>query len=453
MRTARAMGIATVAVYSDADADSPHVRRGRRGRAAARRRAGRHLPALAPSSSTPPPGPAPTPSTPATGSCPSRATSPGWWPGAGFLWVGPPPAAIDAMGSKIGAKELMRAAGVPTLPVRHRRRRRRPSRPAPTRSSASGGRCWSRPRPAAAAGACASWAARSSCAEAVAGARREAEAAFGDGTVFLERYVTDPRHIEVQILADAHGAPWPCSSGSAPSSAATRRSSRRRRPRWSRPALRARLGEAAVAAARAVGYVNAGTVEFVLDDATGEFYFLEMNTRLQVEHPVTEAVTGLDLVRLQLLVAGGVPTARRGGRRRGPRPAGPRHRGPPLRRGPGRRLAALHRHPPPLRGRQAVSEQLDRPCPSTAPPSRQRGPGGQRGGVGQRGQPPLRPHAGQGHRPRPHPPRGRRHPGRHPGPGPHPRGHHQPRPAGPHPAPRRRSWPARPTPASSTATA
>ena len=101
------------------------------------------------------------------------------------------------------------------------------------------------------------------------------------------------------------------------------------------PALRARLAEAAVAAARAVGYVNAGTVEFVVDRHDGDPYFLEMNTRLQVEHPVTEAVTGLDLVRLQLLIAGGAPLPAEVARRGGRRPAGPRHRGPPLRRGPG----------------------------------------------------------------------------------------------------------------------
>jgi propionyl-CoA carboxylase alpha chain len=142
--------------------------------------------------------------------------------------------------------------------------------------------------------------------EAIMGARREAEAAFGDSTVFLERFLRDPRHIEVQVVADAYGDTVAlfereCSIQrrhqkiieEAPSPGVT-------------PQLRTRLVEAAVTAARHVGYVNAGTVEFVVD-REGEPFFLEMNTRLQVEHPVTEAITGLDLVRLQLLIAGGAP--------------------------------------------------------------------------------------------------------------------------------------------------
>ena len=185
----------------------------------------------------------------------------------------------------------------------------------------------------------------------MAGARREAAAAFGDGTVFLERYVADPRHIEVQILADAYGDTVALFEREctiqrrhqkiveeAPSPVVT-------------PELRARLVEAAVAAARAVGYVNAGTVEFVVD-SDGDPSFLEMNTRLQVEHPVTEAVTGLDLVRLQLLIAGGRAAA----------PPRSTTRWPPDRSGhaiearlyaedPAQGWLPVDRHPAPLRGR------------------------------------------------------------------------------------------------------
>ena len=306
MRTARAMGMTTVAVYSDADADSPHTREAD---LAVRL-----------------PGDAPADTylrsaliLDAASRAGADAIHPGYGflsesgdfarvvVGAGFTWVGPPPAAIDAMGSKIGSKELMRAAGVPTLPsltiavtdegeeLPGDDELEALGWPLLVKASAGGGGRGMR-----------TVGGPVSLREAVASARREAEAAFGDGTVFLERYVPDPRHIEVQVLADQYGHTVAlfereCSIQrrhqkiveEAPSPAVT-------------PALRARLTEAAVAAAEAVGYVNAGTVEFVLD-SHGDPYFLEMNTRLQVEHPVTEAVTGLDLVRLQLLIAGGAP--------------------------------------------------------------------------------------------------------------------------------------------------
>ncbi|HEY5336534.1 MAG TPA: biotin carboxylase N-terminal domain-containing protein, partial [Mycobacteriales bacterium] len=219
--------------------------------------------------------------------------------GAGLVWVGPPPEAIAAMGDKLAAKKLMVAAGVPTLPSATIGADDRPDVdlgfPLLVKASAGGGGKGMRVVLDAA-----------ELAEAVAAARREALAAFGDGTVFLERYVTGARHVEIQILGDEHGNVVHCFEREcsiqrrhqkiieeAPSPAVD-------------DALRARMGGAAVAAARAIGYTNAGTVEFLLD-AGGSYYFLEVNTRLQVEHPVTEAVTGLDLVREQLLIAAGEP--------------------------------------------------------------------------------------------------------------------------------------------------
>jgi propionyl-CoA carboxylase alpha chain len=300
MRTARAMGIATVAVYSDADAESPHV---------AEADMAVRLPGSAPADTY-------LRSAlilDAAARAGADAIHPGYGflsesgdfarvvTGAGLIWVGPPAPAIDAMGSKIGSKELMRAAGVPTLPSVTVDDYTLPDIVAVENlgwpllvkaSSGGGGR-----------GMRVVWGS-SELTEAIVGAQREAEAAFGDSTVFLERYLRDPRHIEVQVLADAYGDTVAlfereCSIQrrhqkiieEAPSPAVT-------------PQLRARLVEAAVTAARHVGYVNAGTVEFVVD-RDGEPFFLEMNTRLQVEHPVTEAITGLDLVRLQLLIAGG----------------------------------------------------------------------------------------------------------------------------------------------------
>ena len=215
---------------------------------------------------------------------------------AGRTWVGPPPEAIELMGSKLEAKRLMAAAGVPTLPwTENPAEADTVGFPLLVKASFGGGGRGMRVVRSA-----------GELADAVAAAAREAGAAFGDPEVFLERYVEAPRHVEIQVFADAHGNVV---------SLFERECSIQRRhqkiveespsPAVS-PQLRQRMGDAAVAAARAVGYVGAGTVEFVLDEA-GEFSFLEMNTRLQVEHPVTELVTGLDLVRLQLLVAQGMP--------------------------------------------------------------------------------------------------------------------------------------------------
>lgn len=224
---------------------------------------------------------------------------------AGLIFVGPPPAAIESMGSKIMAKKLMTSAGVPVLPGitidqdtdldpnLAQRAAQAVGFPVLVKAAYGGG---GRGMRVVLDG--------SEIFDAVAGARREAASAFGNGTVFLEHYLESPRHIEVQIFGDTHGNvvhlfERECSIQrryqkiieEAPSPVVTE-------------SMRAELGEAAIAAAKAIGYYGAGTVEFVMG-ADGRFYFLEVNTRLQVEHPVTEFVTGLDLVKLQLLVAEG----------------------------------------------------------------------------------------------------------------------------------------------------
>jgi len=304
IRACRELRIDTVAVYSDADAAAPHVRAAD---AAVRV------------------GPAPAPESylnitaiidaarqsnadavhPGYGFLSERAAFAEACREAGLVFVGPPAAAIEAMGSKIGARRLMERAGVPVVPGRTPADQadagiaaaaRAIGFPVLIKASAGGGGKGMR-------------VARDerALAEAVPAARREAQAAFGDGTLYVERLVDRPRHVEVQVFADAHGNAVhlferDCSIQrrhqkvieESPSPALT-------------PALRAQMGDAAVAAARACGYINAGTIEFLLegrgDDA--RFYFLEMNTRLQVEHPVTELVTGTDLVRAQLHVAAG----------------------------------------------------------------------------------------------------------------------------------------------------
>jgi acetyl/propionyl-CoA carboxylase alpha subunit len=238
---------------------------------------------------------------------------------AGITFVGPAPGAIDAMGSKIAAKELMRQAGVPVLPGAVFDSDSEPDAgqlkaaaaeigtPVLVKAAFGGGG-----RGMRIAGGL------DELVEAVASARREAASAFGNGTVFLERFVESPRHVEVQIVGDQAGTvvhlfERECSIQrryqkiieEAPSPAVD-------------DTLRAQLCQAAVTAGQTIGYVGAGTVEFVLD-ASGRFYFLEVNTRLQVEHPVTELVTGIDLVKLQLDIAAGapIPTEVRAARIRG----------------------------------------------------------------------------------------------------------------------------------------
>ena len=214
---------------------------------------------------------------------------------AGLVWIGPPPAAIAAMGSKIEAKRLMRSYGVPVAPDNTVESLADVGLPALVKASAGGGGRGMR-------------IVRSidELADAIASAEREALAAFGDGTVFVERYLEDARHVEIQVLADTHGNVIVLHERDC----TLQRRHQKVVEEAPSPAvdddLRTRMGAAAIAAARAVGYVGAGTVEFLLD-RDRNFWFLEMNTRLQVEHPVTEAVCGVDLVALQLSIAEGRP--------------------------------------------------------------------------------------------------------------------------------------------------
>jgi propionyl-CoA carboxylase alpha chain len=295
-RTCRDLGLATVAVYSDADSDSPHL---------AEADAAVRLPGDAPAD------------TYLRGELIIEAAllvgADAVHPGYGFLsenaafaravqeagltWVGPPPAAIEAMGSKIESKRLMAAAGVPVLTELAPGSLTEADLPVLIKASAGGGGRGMRivrtlaQLPAE-----------------LQAAQSEAASAFGDPTVFCEPYIETGRHIEVQILADARGTIW---------TVGERECSIQRRhqkiieeapsPLVQRlPGMQDRLFDAARAAAAAVGYQNAGTAEFLADDS-GRFFFLEMNTRLQVEHPVTECTTGLDIVALQLQIAAGQP--------------------------------------------------------------------------------------------------------------------------------------------------
>ncbi|MBM7082056.1 ATP-binding protein [Micromonospora humidisoli] len=288
--TCRALGVATVAVHSDADADAPYVAEA--------------------DEAVRLPGNTPVETYLRIGSILDAARRTGAdavHPGYGFLaehagfaaavvdagltWVGPSAGAIAAMGDKIAAKELLAGAGVPMLPT-WTEADAVTDFPVLVKASAGGGgrgmRIVRDPADLPAA---------------VDSARREAAAAFGDGTVFVERYVERGRHVEVQVFGDTHGTV--VALGERDCSIQRRHQKIvEEAPAVLPDGVRERLHAAAVAAGRAVDYVGAGTVEFLLAPG-GEFFFLEMNTRLQVEHPVTEAVTGLDLVRLQLLVAEG----------------------------------------------------------------------------------------------------------------------------------------------------
>jgi propionyl-CoA carboxylase alpha chain len=209
---------------------------------------------------------------------------------AGLTWVGPPADTLRRGGDKLEAKRAADRAGVPTLPAGA------PEEvgfPLVVKAAAGGGGRGMRVvrDPLALAGALAS-------------ASREAEAAFGDGSVFCERYLERPRHVEVQLLADAHGHVHAVGERDCSVQRRHQKVLEEAPAPGLAPGVRGRLHEAAVAFARAIGYRNAGTAEFLVDG--GEIYFLELNARIQVEHPVTEAVTGLDLVDAQLRVAEGV---------------------------------------------------------------------------------------------------------------------------------------------------
>jgi acetyl-CoA carboxylase, biotin carboxylase subunit len=301
VRACRELGARSVAVYSDADAGAPHVREAdeavRIGPApsAASYLLGDHLIEVAQR----------------TG---AEAIHPGygflsereWFAravrDAGLVFVGPPPEAIAAMGSKTDARRLALGAGVPVVPGTEDAVRdaaeaeeiaERFGYPVLLKASAGGGGKGMRLVRE-----------RAELSAALDSARREAQNAFGDDAVYVEKYILGPRHVEIQILADAHGTTLHLGEREC--------SIQRRHQKMIEEApsvavsagLRAEMGETAVRAARAAGYVNAGTCEFLLD-RDGKFYFLEMNTRLQVEHPVTELVTGIDVVQWQLRIAAG----------------------------------------------------------------------------------------------------------------------------------------------------
>jgi propionyl-CoA carboxylase alpha chain len=213
--------------------------------------------------------------------------------GAGLTWVGPPPEAIETMGSKVESKRLMDSAGVPVLSELDPGEVTDTDLPLLVKASAGGGGRGMRIVREL-----------SELAEAIEGASAEAGSAFGDATVFCERYLEAGRHIEVQVMADSHGTVWALGERECSIQRRHQKVVEEAPSPLVDPAMREELFDAARKAAKAIDYVGAGTVEF-LAGPDGRFYFLEMNTRLQVEHPVTECTTGLDLVALQLRIAEG----------------------------------------------------------------------------------------------------------------------------------------------------
>ena len=303
IRTARRMGIATVAVYSEADADAQHVR-------------------LA-DEAYPIGGPRPQDSYlrgDAILEVAKRSGAQAIHPGYGFLsenadfadaveaagivFIGPKAASMRRMGSKAGAKELMHAAGVPVVPGYTgedqsedllQREADRIGYPLMIKAAHGGGGKGMRVVRAAA-----------EFLSALQSCQREARNAFGRDRVLLERYIESPRHIEIQVFGDSHGSAIHLNERECSAQRRYQKVLEEAPSPFLTPELRACMGEAAVLAARAIDYANAGTVEFIVAPS-GEFFFMEINTRLQVEHPVTEMVTGLDLVEWQLRIAAGEP--------------------------------------------------------------------------------------------------------------------------------------------------
>jgi 3-methylcrotonyl-CoA carboxylase alpha subunit len=303
MRTAKAMGITTVAVHSTVDRNARHVREadiaidlGGAKPADSYLRIDALLNAAKASG--------------------AQAIHPGYGflsenagfaraiEAAGLLFLGPPASAIDAMGSKSAAKALMDAAGVPLVPGYHgeaqdletfRAAAEVIGYPVLLKATAGGGGKGMKVVER-----------ESELAEALASAQREAQSSFGDSRMLVEKYVLKPRHVEIQVFADQHGHCLYLNERDCSIQRRHQKVVEEAPAPGLTPELRRAMGEAAVKAAQAIGYVGAGTVEFLLDER-GDFFFMEMNTRLQVEHPVTEAITGLDLVAWQIRVARGEP--------------------------------------------------------------------------------------------------------------------------------------------------
>jgi acetyl-CoA carboxylase biotin carboxylase subunit len=306
IRACREPGIETIAVFSEADKDARHVRDADRAIAI---------------------GPAPAKDSyldaarilaaaksggadaihPGYGFLSERAHFARACEDAGLIFVGPPAASLEKMGSKIGARRLMQAAGVPVVPgdtpadqsdASLVAAAERIGYPVLIKPSAGGGGIGM--KIARAAG---------ELPDALMAARREAKASFGDDTLYVERLIERPRHVEIQVFADAHGNTVHIFERECSAQRRHQKTIEESPCAALSPAVRDQMGAAAVAAARAVDYRNAGTCEFLLEGSgdAARFYFLEMNTRLQVEHPVTECVVGVDLVHAQLRVASGEP--------------------------------------------------------------------------------------------------------------------------------------------------